>query len=62
MTPAEVVAGLGILAELGGGIEKAVAGLIDAIRGERPELLGPLPTGLPEVDAARDEAVERVGA
>ena len=61
MTPAEIVAALPVLAQLGGAIEQAVVGLVDAIRGERPELLGPLPAGLPEVDAARDEAVARVG-
>ncbi len=60
MTPAEVIAGLGVLAQLGGGIATAVEGLIAAIRGERPELLGPLPAGLPEVDAARAEAAARV--
>lgn len=62
MTPAEIVAALPVLAQLGGAIEQAVVGLVDAIRAEAPELLGPLPAGLPEVDAARAEAVERVGS
>lgn len=62
MTPAEIVAALPVLAQLGGAIEQAVVGLVDAIRAEAPELLGPLPPGLPEVDAARAEAVERIGS
>ncbi len=59
MTPAEVVAALPVLAEVGTGIARAVSALVDVVRAERPELLGPLPAGLPEVDAARAEAVER---
>lgn len=57
---AEVAAALPQFIEMGGEIAKGAASLIEAIRGERPELLGPLPAGLPEVDAARAEAVERV--
>jgi len=60
VTPADVVAALPVLAEVGGAIARGVESLLAAVAEERPELLGPLPAGLPEVDAARAEAVERV--
>lgn len=62
MTPADVVAALPVLAQVGGAIAQGVEALLAAIATERPELLGPLPAGLPEVDQARAEAVERVGS
>ena len=62
MTPAEVVAALPVLAQVGGAVARGVESLLAAVREEAPELLGPLPAGLPEVDAARAEAVERVGS
>ena len=62
MTPAEVVAALPVLAQVGGAVARGVESLLAAVREEAPELLGPLPAGLLEVDAARAEAVERVGS
>lgn len=43
-------------------VERTVEELVAIVREKNPELLGPLPAGLPEVDAARAEAVRRVGA
>jgi len=60
VTPAAVVAGLPVLAEAVPAVAHLVKQLVDVVREQAPELLGPLPAGLPEVDAARAEAVERV--
>ena len=59
LSPADVVAALPVLAQVGGAVAQAVESLLAAVAEERPELLGPLPGDLPEVADARAAAINR---
>ena len=61
MSAAVVQGVLDALAIIGPAVGHAVEGLVEIVRGQRPDLVTePLPD-LADVEAARAEAVERVG-